>query len=85
MKSSKAPLAKAKKAAPKRSGKKLAKIKSTGGFGFSFEDKVAASLLCRMLDGGEVLKVPGAQLVQISWQVAAGGWKLDDLLLELKR
>ena len=74
----------AKKDNTMASGKKLAKIKSTGGFGFSFEDKVAATFLCKMLDGTELLNIPRAQLKQVSFQVAAGGWKLDDLFLELK-
>ena len=74
----------AKKAVKEAATKKLAKIKSTGGFGFSFEDKVAATFFCKMLDGTELLNIPKARLKQVSFQVAAGGWKLDDLLLELK-
>jgi hypothetical protein len=74
----------AKKAKKKTAGKELAKVKSTGGFGFTFEDKVAATFFCKMLDGTEVLNIPKAQLIQMSFQVAAGGWKLDDILLRLQ-
>jgi hypothetical protein len=74
----------AKKTNKKTAGKELAKIKSTGGFGFTFEDKVAATLFCKMLDGSELLNMPKAQLTQVSFQVAAGCWKLDDFLLELR-
>ncbi len=61
--------------------RKLAKTKSTGGFGFSFEDKVAASCLLRMLDGLEAFGLVGKRLQGISFQVRASGWLLDDLLL----
>lgn len=73
-----------KKVKKKTAGNELAKIKSTGGFGFTFEDKVAATFFCNMLDGTEVLNIPKAQLIQVSFQVAAGGWKLDDILLGLQ-
>lgn len=74
----------AKKASKKTTGRTLAKIKSTGGFGFTLEDKVAATFFCKMLDGTELLNIPKAQLIQVSFQVAAGGWKLDDILLKLQ-
>ena len=73
-----------KKTAKKLVVKKLAKIKSTGGYGFTFEDKVAATFFCNMLDGMELLNISKAQLMQVSFQVGAGGWKLDDLLLKLQ-
>ena len=47
------PAAKKALKAPAKKAKKLAKIKSTGGYGFAFEDKVAGQLLIRMLDGLE--------------------------------
>jgi hypothetical protein len=74
----------AAKNAKKTAGKELAKIKSTGGFGFTLEDKVAATFFCKMLDGTEALNIPKGQLIQVSFQVAAGGWKLDDILLRLQ-
>lgn len=73
-----------KKPTKKTVGKQLAKIKSTGGFGFGFEDRVAATFFCQMLDGTEPLNIPKAQLMQMSFQVAAAGWRLDDLLLRLQ-
>ena len=45
------PVAKKAGKTPENKAKKLAKIKSTGGYGFTFEDKVAGQLLIRMLDG----------------------------------
>ncbi|WP_158791510.1 hypothetical protein [Granulicella sp. L60] len=68
----------------KSAAKKLAKIKSTGGYGFGFEDKVAGQFLIRMLDGAEPLNIKGAQIQRLSFQVAASGWVLDDQLLELR-
>jgi len=73
-----------KKAKKTIAGKELAKIKSTGGFGFTFEDKVAANFFCKMLDGTDPLNIQKAQLMRVGFQVSAGGWKLDDLLLEMR-
>jgi len=74
---------KAAKTLPKKE-KKLAKIKSTGGYGFAFEDKAAAQLLIRMLDGLEPWNIQGSRVERLSFQVGASGWKLDDLLLEMR-
>ena len=60
-----------------------AKIKSTGGSGFAFEDKVAATCLIRMLDGLEAFGLAGLRVRGISFQVRASGWFVDDLLLHL--
>ena len=69
---------------PAKQAKKLAKIKSTGGYGFALEDKVAGQLLIRMLDGLEPWNIKGSRVERLSFQVGASGWKLDDLLLELR-
>jgi hypothetical protein len=69
---------------PAKEAKKLAKIKSTGGYGFTFEDKVAGQLLIRMLDGLEPWNIKNSHVERLSFQVAASGWKFDDLLLEMR-
>ena len=78
------PVAKKASKASAQKAKKLAKIKSTGGYGFDFEDKVAGQLLIRMLDGLEPWNIKGGRVERLSFQVAASGWKLDDLLLEMR-
>ena len=45
---------------PTKKTMKLAKIKSTGGYGFTFEDKVAGTTPIRMLDGLEPWNIKGA-------------------------
>lgn len=83
-KQSSKPVAKKASKIPAKKAKKLAKVKSTGGYGFAFEDKVAGQLLIRMLDGLEPWNIKGSRVERLSFQVAANGWKLDDLLLELR-
>ncbi|HEY4358211.1 MAG TPA: hypothetical protein VGN16_20870 [Acidobacteriaceae bacterium] len=78
------PAAKKASKIPGQKAKKLAKVKSTGGYGFAFEDKVAGQLLIRMLDGLEPWNIKGSRVERLSFQVAASGWKLDDLLLEMR-
>jgi len=78
------PVAKKASKAPAQKAKKLAKIKSTGGYGFAFEDKVAGQLLIRMLNGLEPWNIKGSRVERLSFQVGASGWKLDDLLLEMR-
>ena len=63
--------------------RKIAKVKSTGGYGFRFEDKVAASCLIRMLNGLEVFSLTGLRVQGITFQARASGWLLDDLLLHM--
>lgn len=63
--------------------KNIAKVKSTGGYGFNFEDKVAATCLVRMLDGLEVFGLAGMRATKMTFQTRASGWLLDDLLLHL--
>jgi hypothetical protein len=63
--------------------RQAAKIKSTGGYGFTFEDKVAASCLTRMLDGLEIFGLKSSRVQGITFQARASGWLLDDLLLQL--
>jgi hypothetical protein len=53
-------------------------------YGFTFEDKVAGQLLVRMLDGLEPWNIKGSRVERLSFQVSASGWKLDDLLLEMR-
>jgi hypothetical protein len=63
---------------------KIAKTKSTGGYGYKFEDKVAAVCLLRMLDGQQAFDLPSLPITKVYFQTRALGWLLDDLLLELK-
>jgi hypothetical protein len=63
--------------------RQIAKVKSTGGYGFKFEDKVAATCLIRMFDGLEVFGLKGLRARGITFQAHASGWLLDDLLLDL--
>jgi hypothetical protein len=63
--------------------RQIAKVKSTGGYGFKFEDKVAATCLIRMFDGLEIFGLKGLRVRGITFQAHASGWLLDDLLLDL--
>ncbi|MHB1939098.1 MAG: hypothetical protein ACYCOR_21390 [Acidobacteriaceae bacterium] len=83
-KKSSKPIANRTSKASAQKAKKLAKIKSTGGYGFAFEDKVAGQLLIRMLNGLEPWNIKGSRVERLSFQVGASGWRFDDLLLEMR-
>lgn len=74
-KKSSKPVAKKASKAPAKKAKKLAKIKSTGGYGFTFEDKVAGQLLIRMLDSLEPWNIRGSRVERLSFRsLRAAGW-----------
>lgn len=54
--------------------------KQTGGGGFNFEDKVAATFLLYLLAGSHPFSSEIGQLLRIDFQ-AKGGWLFDDLIL----
>lgn len=56
-------------------------VKSTGGGGFSFADKVGAHFLVEMLRCGTPLGDKAGPLAEIHFEVKESGWVLDDLLL----
>lgn len=72
---------------PKKTSKSLRKktppsLKSTSGAGFTFEDKVAAMLLCEMLMGVHSLGTAFGVIQKLERQ--AGDWEpFDDLLLDI--
>ena len=64
--------------------RKIAKVKSTGGSGFDFADRVAAFCLLRMLDDKPVFGLRDKRVIAISFETRVSGWLLDDLLLKLE-
>lgn len=65
--------------------KNVATPKQTAGGGFTFEDKVSASFMLKMLSGDNPLTAEDGQVEVIRFQKRADGWFLDDLVLELRR
>lgn len=65
--------------------KKIAPPKSTGGGGYSFEDKVAAYFLLCMLSDEPPLRPENGLITKISFQNRVDGWLIDDLLLEINQ
>ncbi len=63
--------------------RELAKVKSTGGFGFALEDKVAASFLVQLLAGRLALGPASSHIVALHFQTRASGWIIDDVLVEM--
>jgi hypothetical protein len=61
----------------------VATSKQTGGGGFSFEDKVTAYFLGKMLSGTFSLDPAFGVLKSIQFQVRPDGWLLDDFLLTM--
>jgi hypothetical protein len=57
-----------------------APLRATSGAGFDFEDKVSAWLMVKLLVGEPVPHI-GGRGTMIQAQVAALGWKIDDLLV----
>jgi hypothetical protein len=64
--------------------RKIATVKTTGGFGFQFADTVAAVCLVRMLDGKTIFGLPEHRLVEISFETRVSGWRLNDRRLKLE-
>lgn len=56
-------------------------VKNLGGGGFAFEDRVGAWIAAAMLGGGVPIDMDLGPPVRIDFQVAADGWRLDDLLV----
>ena len=64
--------------------KKVATPKQEGGGGYTFEDKVSASFLLKMLSGLHPLHVEAGQIESVRFQKRVEGWFLDDLVLFLQ-
>lgn len=64
--------------------KNVATPKQEGGGGYTFEDKVAATYLLRMLNGMCPLNVEAGQIESVRFQKRVDGWFLDDLVLFLR-
>ena len=65
--------------------KNVATPKETAGGGFTFEDKVSASFLLKMLAGECPLNSEDGQVEEVRFQKRVDGWHLDDLVLLLRR
>jgi hypothetical protein len=64
--------------------RKGATLKSTGGEGFEFADRVAAGFLVEILSMGFPLGTDHGHVVRLDWEVKESRWHLDDLLLRLR-
>lgn len=64
--------------------KKVSTPKQSGGGGYTFADKVAASFLLKMLLGIPVLKAEAGQIKSVHFEKIVDGWFLDDLVLQLQ-
>ena len=63
----------------------VATPKQTAGGGCTFEDKVSASFLLKMLAGDYPLSAEDGQVEAVRFQKRVDGWFLDDLVLLLRR
>ena len=63
----------------------VATPKQTAGGGYTFEDKVSASFLLKMLTGDYPLSAEEGQVEAVRFQKRVDGWFLDDLVLLLRR
>lgn len=63
----------------------VATPKQTAGGGYTFEDKVSASFLLKMLAGDYPLSAEDGQVEAVRFQKRVDGWFLDDLVLLLRR
>ena len=61
-----------------------ASVKSTGGAGFTFADKVGAQFLLEILRGGTPLGADAGQIVGLHFEARDSGWLMDDQVLILK-
>ena len=65
--------------------KNVATPKQVGGGGYTFEDKVSASFLLKMLAGDYPLSAEVGQVEAVRFQKRVDGWFLDDVVLLLRR
>ena len=63
----------------------VATPKQTAGGGYTFEDKVSAAFLLKMLTGDHPLSAEDGQIEAVRFQKRVDGWFLDDLELQLRR
>lgn len=63
--------------------KHISTPKQGGGGGYTFEDKVSASYLVKMLAGEPQLTASDGVIETIHFQMRVDGWFLDDLVLKL--
>src|SRR5437879_3401392 len=61
----------------------VATTKQTGGGGYSFEDKVAASYVAMMLACQPPIGERPGTIRRVAFQNRSDGWLLDDLLIDL--
>src|SRR6266568_2177376 len=73
-----------KKRPQKKAIRKRASVKSTGGGGFTFADKVGAHFLVELLRAGAPLGAGEGQIVELHFETSESGWLLDDQLLVLR-
>lgn len=64
--------------------KQVATPKQEGGGGCSFEDKVTASFLLKLLSGDSPLESRAGSIQSMGFQKRVDGWHLDDLVLTLR-
>jgi|GEM_PF-1429095 len=65
--------------------KQVATPKQVGGGGYTFEDKVSASFLLKMLGAAYPLTAEDGQIDAVRFQKRVDGWFLDDVVLMLRR
>lgn len=63
--------------------REIATVKSTGGFGFTLEDKVAASFVVQLLTGRLAFGTASSHIVALHFQTRAIDWIIDDVLVEM--
>ena len=63
--------------------KRIATPKESGGYGYVFENEVAAFFLSHLLSGRPPFDPGFGTISHIKFQTRAGGWFLDDILLIL--
>jgi len=67
------------------SRRRPATVKSTGGGGFSFADKVGAYFLAEILRAGRPLGSDSGIAAELHFETKESGWLLDDLLLVVRK
>ena len=65
--------------------KQVATPKQVGGGGYTFEDKVSASFLLKMLSSDCPLTASQGQIESVRFQKRVDGWFLDDVVLMLRK
>lgn len=64
--------------------KKIASTKSTGGGGYTFEDRVSSYFLALMLSCNPPLDTEIGLIEKVDFQTRVDGWLLDDILLTMQ-